>query len=153
MAALPISSCSQGAAWLCAPASPTAPVLPDGFTDELAAVGATFEMPAGFHVVATGENPHLSTELSILCDDGRMEVRYALRAGSEVLAMLDQCKNQPNCVGSDAFKAEVALGLTGAVYLCVVMLMHDPTAMSDLQPVVFHALRFREPMGLVGKWL
>ena len=168
-------------------------------------------MPPGFHVIATVENPHLSTELSILSDDGRMEVRYALRDDSEMLAMLDQCKHQPNCVGADAFKAEVAFGVTGAMNLFqvspeqlplnplpavpvrlefnanwgivtaarvdaafshaqppttfmylhrdpganiyVVMLMHDQAAMSDVQPVVFHALRFREPVGLGGKWL
>ena len=52
-------------------------------------------MPAGFHVIATVENPHLSTELSILSDDGRMEVRYALRDDSIMRLIVNMAANEP----------------------------------------------------------
>ena len=37
--------------------------------------------------------------------------------------------------------------------LYVFFVLHDPSAMDDLQVAAFHALRFAEPVGLGGTWL
>lgn len=101
--------CKQGFTEACPPAVPTGgkPVeLPDTFVKALATVGATFRMPPGFHVVPSPDNPHFETELAILSDDGRLEVRYGIRDDSEVLSMIDECKGQPGCISAGFAQVE-----------------------------------------------
>lgn len=106
--------CELGMAHLCPPAAVDANVpveMPEDFKAGLAALGATFRMPAGFHPVPVAESHDFQTEFAIRSDDGRFEVRYALRDDTALHDMVSGCRDQPGCVSADFTNIQTSMSV------------------------------------------
>lgn len=104
--------CELGMAHLCPPAAvdATVPVeLPEDFKAGLARLGATFRMPAGFHPVPVAESHDFQTEFAIRSDDGRYEVRYALRDDTAIHDQVAACRERPDCISADFMNIETSM--------------------------------------------